>query len=140
MKREEICGRIPHAGDMCLLEQVEQWDRDRLVCRAVSHRRPDNPLRHRGRLHAVAGVEYAGQAMALHGGLTDTSGRREPRRGFLASVRELRLERERLDDLDADLRIVVRRLTAAADSSLYEFELSAGGETVLSGRAAVKLL
>ena len=75
MNHDAICARLPHAGRMCLLERLESWDGDSIICIATSHRDTDNPLRSGGHLHAVAGVEYAAQAMALHGNLlssTDT--------------------------------------------------------------------
>ena len=47
---------------------------------------PINPLASGGRLDAVCGVEYAAQAMAVHGGLTAVP-RAAPAAGYLASVR-----------------------------------------------------
>ena len=64
-----IAAHIPHHGSMCLLHAVSQWDERRIVCEALSHVDPDNPLRAQGRLGAANGVEYAAQAMAVHGGL-----------------------------------------------------------------------
>ena len=60
---------IPHAGSMCLLDTVERWDQDEIVCRASSHDDPDNPLSEDGRLAAVALVEYGAQAAAVHAAL-----------------------------------------------------------------------
>ena len=40
-----------------------------IECTASTHRAPGNPLAANGRLEAVCGVEYASQAMALHGAL-----------------------------------------------------------------------
>lgn len=138
MKRDEICSRIPHAGSMCLLQEVIDWDDTRLHCRASSHLLKDNPLRGRGCLPAVAGIEYAGQAMALHGGLT--GGDDNPRTGYLASVRSLEMTVERLDDVDSDLVISVERMAGGADSFMYAFSLTADDRTLLSGRAAVRLM
>jgi predicted hotdog family 3-hydroxylacyl-ACP dehydratase len=147
MKHDAICARLPHAGRMCLLERLESWDADSITCIATSHRDADNPLRHGGRLHAVAGVEYAAQAMALHGNLlsapvlsrvegTDTL----PAIGYLASVRDLKLDLEDLGTVAEDLRVTARRLSGDASGFIYEFEIRAGSETVLSGRLAAKLL
>lgn len=60
---------IPHAGAMCLLERVIEYDDASICCEARSHLDVDNPLRHNGRLSTLCGIEYAGQAMALHGAL-----------------------------------------------------------------------
>ncbi|MCK7498102.1 MAG: hypothetical protein MZW92_50905 [Comamonadaceae bacterium] len=70
MNRDQICARLPHGGHMCLLERLESFDAEAIRCRARSHRDADNPLRSNGQLHAVCGVEYAAQAMALHATLT----------------------------------------------------------------------
>ncbi len=84
----EIAALIPHAGAMCLLDAVRFWDETTIVCTASSHHHPDNPLASHGTLDAVCGIEYAAQAMAVHGALTATAGRR-PAAGYLASVREV---------------------------------------------------
>lgn len=139
MKQAEICARLPHAGRMCLLASLVSWDRDSIVCRADSHRDVDNPLRVQGRLHAVAGVEYAAQAMALHGNLL--AGSDAPAtRGYLASVRDLKLVVEDLSMLSDDLDITARRLSGDANGFIYEFEIRAGASAILSGRIAAKLL
>lgn len=139
MNQADICARLPHAGRMCLLAGLVSWDQDSIVCRADSHRDADNPLRMNGRLHAVAGVEYAAQAMALHGNLLAGSGA-PATRGYLASVRDLKLAVEDLSMLSDDLNITARRLSGDASGFIYEFEIHAGTDTALSGRLAAKLL
>jgi len=137
MNRDDICARLPHAGRMCLLDALESWDAENIVCLAVSHADPGHPLRAKGRLHAVAGIEYAAQAMALHGSLVSANGA-PMAMGYLASVRDLRIETEHLDALAPPLRIHAHRLSGDASGFIYEFDLSAGGQAVLAGRAAVK--
>jgi predicted hotdog family 3-hydroxylacyl-ACP dehydratase len=139
MTHAEICARLPHAGRMCLLERLERWDGESIVCLAISHRDPGNPLRSHECLPAVCGVEYAAQAMALHASLlapADTP----PRAGFLASVRDLSLNVARLDDVAADLQIEARRLGDSADGFMYSFAVHAAGRPLLAGRAMVKLM
>ena len=60
---------IPHAGSMCLLEQVVSWDQQGVVCSTQSHKSLANPLRSSDQLSAVHAVEYGAQAVAVHGGL-----------------------------------------------------------------------
>ncbi len=45
MTKAEIAGLIPHAGAMCLLDGVLEWDEQRVRCVAHSHRDAANPLR-----------------------------------------------------------------------------------------------
>jgi len=136
-----IARHIPHQGAMCLLDHVERWDDKQVRCRASSHRAPDNPLRAHGRLGAACGIEYAAQAMAVHGALTtqDAPDTGRARVGYLVSVRGARLLAARLDDIDGDLEIVATSAMRAGDNVMYEFEVSAGGRTLLAGRAAVIL-
>ena len=135
LDRDWIAAHIPHQGDMCLLEQVAEWDEQRIRCIASSHRALDNPLRAHGRLAAACGIEYAAQAMAVHGALTAQQSR--PRVGFLASVRGVTLHVGRLDDIATDLQVEAERFSGDGNNVLYDFAVRAEGRTLLEGRAAV---
>lgn len=111
-------------------------DEESITCRAVSHRDPDHPLREEGMLPALSGIEYAAQAMAVHGALREARG---PRSGMLAAVRDVVLNVERLDDIPDDLVITARRLLDDLSRLLYEFEVRADARELLRGRAVVVL-
>lgn len=132
-----IALHIPHRGRMCLLDRVESWDRQGIACLADSHRAADHPLRAHGRLGAACGIEYAAQAMAVHGALLAPTAPGRPRAGYLVSVRATRLHVARLDDIAADLRIEATCLTRSEHTTLYRFSVSAAGRPLLDGRAAV---
>jgi len=134
-----IAARIPHQGTMCLLHSVRRWDQTTIACDAVSHRDLSNPLRSHGQLGAVCGIEYAAQAMAVHGALQAGPDLVCPRVGYLVSVRGATLHATRLDDIAADLLIEASCVTASAHNILYEFNISAAGQCLLTGRAAVVL-
>lgn len=140
LDRQQIAARIPHCADMCLLDSVEHWDADSIRCNSQSHRDNSNPLREAGRLGAACGVEYAAQAMAIHGallaGLADDT---RPRAGFLASMRDVQFHATRLDDIADALCIEAERLTGDGHSILYSFSVSAADKVLLTGRAAVVL-
>ena len=138
LTRAEIEGLIPHSGAMCLLDGVAHWDEKRIRCVSRTHLDARNPMRAGGRLPMLCGIEYAAQAMAVHGGLARRSGAK-PRVGYLASVRDVACARDRLDDLEAELVIEAERLVGDEDRVMYEFRLMAGETEVLSGRAAVVL-
>ncbi|HYO27188.1 MAG TPA: hotdog family protein [Azonexus sp.] len=133
-----IAARIPHQGSMCLLDAVVDWSATAISCRAISHTDPHNPLRAEGRLGAAAGIEYAAQAMAVHGALIANSGER-PRQGYLASVRGVQLHVARLDDLPGELGIQAEYLSGDGTNILYRFSVSHAGQCLLEGRAAVIL-
>lgn len=138
LDRAWIAAHIPHQGNMCLLDHVEEWDEQHLLCRAVSHRAADNPLRSHGRLASCCGIEYAAQAMAVHGALSAPEQAR-PRLGFLASVRGTTLHADRLDDIGGDLLVRVQRFSGDGNNVLYDFSIRGDGRLLLEGRAAVIL-
>lgn len=134
-----IAGLVPHRGPMCLLHEVVQSDAHGIVCGAVSHRAADNPLRCDGSLPALAGIEYAAQALAAHCSLLAPEARGEPVRGLLAGVREVTLNVARLDDIEGPLTVRAKRLVANGPRLLYEFAVQSGERELLSGRVAVVL-
>jgi predicted hotdog family 3-hydroxylacyl-ACP dehydratase len=149
LDRHWIEQHIPHKGRMCLLDEVVSWDATRIRCRSDTHRAADNPLRAHGRLGAACGIEYAAQAMAVHGALVaasaplaSTVSTRLPASlgaavGYLASVRNVALQVARLDDLPGELVAAAERITGDGRTVLYEFEVSADGRVLLSGRASI---
>ena len=124
---------------MCLLDQVQTWDQQHIQCRAHSHRAADNPLRAYGRLGAACGIEYAAQAMAVHGALLAPTDRPSARVGYLVSVRGTRLQVRRLDDIADDLMVEAACVTRNENNILYQFSISAAGRLLLEGRATVVL-
>lgn len=138
MGRGEIAAKIPHDGAMCLLDGVIAWDRDRITCRATSHRDRANPLARNGTLSAVAGLEYGAQAMALHGALTGIISER-PRVGMIASARALRWSAPRLDDLAAPLEVTAQRLGDTGAQVSYEIAVRCAGRDILTGRVMALL-
>lgn len=130
---------IPHAGTMCLLDEVVDWDTVHLHARSASHRRADNPLRTDGTLHAVNLCEYAAQAMAVHGALRAREAGGTVRPGFLVALRDVQLQVERIDDLPGRLQVHVECLLAMADSLQYAFRMEHRGSVLATGRAAVML-
>ncbi|SAK92741.1 3-hydroxylacyl-ACP dehydratase [Caballeronia temeraria] len=136
--RAWIAAHIPHSGSMCLLDGVVAWDAARIRCTATSHVSPDNPLRSKGRLAPVCGIEYAAQAMAAHGALV-ASNEAKPRVGMLTSVRGVQTYIDRLDTLDGPLDIEAERMGGDDNTVLYRFAVHCAGRLLLSGRAAVIL-
>jgi len=155
LDRTWIEQNIPHHGRMCLLDEVMEWDAQHIRCRSGTHRLPDHPLRSQGRLGIACGIEYAAQAMAVHGALAGGAladgsgggtlagsgaagaGKGRSEVGFLAGLREVRLHVLRLDDIEGDL--ICEALLVAGDhgSALYEFALTSEARRLLSGRATV---
>lgn len=134
-----IAALIPHQGRMCLLDAVLDCTPARIRCRASSHRAADHPLRSPLGLLAPVGIEYAAQAMALHGALNAAPGV-QGRPGFLASARSVRLQVPRLDDVAGDLLVSAEHLAGDERQALYRFELhDETGRLLVDGRATVVL-
>ncbi|KFB66760.1 hotdog family protein [Candidatus Accumulibacter vicinus] len=133
-----ITEHIPHQGSMCLLESVVDWSATTISCRATSHTDPANPLRAEGRLGAANAIEYAAQAMAVHGALLAETGGR-PRHGYLTSLRGVTLHVARLDDLPGELSVQAECLSSDSHNLLYRFSVSHAGRCLVDGRAAVVL-
>lgn len=138
MDKAWIAARIPHQGNMCLLDGVDGWSGEHIDCHALGHTDPAHPLRAQGRLGAASGIEYAAQAMAVHGALVAPA-QAAPRQGYLTSVRGVTLHAERLDDLDGRLRVRAERVSGDAHHVLYRFSVHHHERCLLEGRAAVVL-
>lgn len=136
--RADIANLIPHAGAMCLLDGVLASDDSTIRCTSSRHRASDNPLRHNDRLGALCAIEFAAQAMAVHGRLAGAVGAR-PRAGYIASLRDVVATCDRLDNIAADLTIEATRLMGDDDRVMYSFTVSADGRALVSGRATVLL-
>ena len=139
LPKAEWAHLIPHAGAMCLLDEVVEWDATRLHARSATHQRVDNPLRADGVLHAVNLCEYAAQAMAVHGALREREAGGAARPGFLVALRDVALHVERIDDLPGRLQVHVECLIALPGSLQYAFRVEHRGALLATGRAAVML-
>lgn len=123
---------------MCLLDRVESWNETAIECRANSNILMNNPLRYAGNLGITNGIEYAAQAMAVHGALLAATCQ-APATGFLISVRNVRWQRQQLDGVDGELVVRAERLSGNEHNILYDFSLHGADVLLLSGRASVLL-
>ena len=135
----DIAALVPHAGAMVLLDRVEAWDADGILCRARSHLDAANPLRRDGRLSACCGLEYALQAAALHGALV--AGGVAQRAGYVAALRGVMLAVGRLDVAAyGELRVSAGLERQEGGGIIYALSVQAAdGTPLLSGRATVAL-
>jgi len=121
---------------MCLLDSVQAWDGSGILCVSNSHRAALHPLRRDGRLSAIYGVEYAGQAMALHGALRAAEVGAQA--GYLVALRDVTCA---VDDLDAppgELIVQAERTHGDEAAAIYRFAIHAAGRRLVAGRATVK--
>jgi predicted hotdog family 3-hydroxylacyl-ACP dehydratase len=137
LNKEQWQDLIPHQGGMCLLEEVESWNERAICCVTQSHRNSHNPLRRSGRLSALHLAEYGAQAMAVHGGLQARAQNRRAPPGFLAALRDLRLQVHYIDDIEAPLEVRAEVLSAGEGGWVYAFRVTAATRELATGRVSV---
>ena len=135
----DVAGLVPHQGAMCLLDYVESWSDDHIVCRATSHRRPDHPLRDGSRLRALCAIEYGAQAIAAHARLLGQSAGSGVAIGFLAAVREVVVSMAFLDEIEDSMTIRAQVRLRHETGRIYDIAVTAGKQIILTGRLSVKV-
>jgi predicted hotdog family 3-hydroxylacyl-ACP dehydratase len=124
LDRREILALIPHAGAMCLLDEVLDWDGAKIRCLSHRYAAADNPLRRPdGALGTACGRLTAPAAAA-------------PIPGYLVSLRDVHLAAANLD-IPGPLTIIATRLLGDATGAAYHFSVSDAQAQLLSGRATV---
>lgn len=124
---------------MCLLDSVESWEPMKIRCYAFSHQNPQNPLRRKGRLESICGLEYAAQAMAVHIGLTKPPTALQSQIGYIGAVRNCVIHVPFLDQIPEKLEICATQIFLQNNSAIYEFVIAGRNEVLLGGRASIFL-
>ncbi|NOT11836.1 MAG: phosphotransferase [Methylococcaceae bacterium] len=118
---------IPHAGRMILIDSVDSWTSQQIVCRTRTHLMHDNPLRLNGQLSALHLIEYGAQSTAIHGGLL--TGQAAP--GFLAAVRGVHFYIDTLDEVTNDLVITASAELKISNGAVYAIRIRDADDTLL---------
>ena len=137
IRHKKICDLIPHAGTMCLLDEVIACDDDSIVCNTSTHYDPENPLRTVDGLSAVHAIEYAAQAMALHGSLTGHRRQAEAKSGFIASVRDVEMHVKWLHDIFAPMQVTTKRIRSDTNGAAYVFSANGNDQLLVRGQITV---
>jgi predicted hotdog family 3-hydroxylacyl-ACP dehydratase len=137
----EIELRLPHAGSMNLLHEIINFDQTSLNALAISHLESNNPLRVDGKIATINGVEYAAQAMAVHGSLlSERDGINSPVNGYIASVRNIDIQIPSFPEQASPLKIKVEQLMSNDNGFTYQFYLSCEQQLFISGKITVFLI
>ena len=134
LERDELSALIPHAGSMCLLDGVLDWDDASIRCISNSHRNPANPLRHAGRLSALCAFEYGAQAAAVHGALCLGQ---QALPAYLAALKNGHCQVPYLDTIAAPLQIDACLQYRGGADHIYQIRVSAEAQTVAEVRISV---
>lgn len=130
-----IRAHIPHRGTMCLLDSVRQWDSQSILCTAIPSLRQEHPLHQEGKVSSLVGIEYAAQAMAVHGVLLRPEAPSAPP-GMLSSVRHIHWSSPHLN-LSLPLTIRAQRLASLPTACTYSFRITNPENLLITGQASI---
>ena len=133
LDRAAIERSLPHAGAMCLLDAVQQWDETDIHCTAAAPS-ATHPLARAGVVPAVAAAEYAAQATAMHGALL---GAGQAPAGVLAKLSDVALHARCIPADGGPLAVHARLLGRSTSGCLYEFDVASTHQPIASGRLMV---
>lgn len=139
MKCDEIAALIPHAGRMCLLDEMVSWDATRIHCRSETHLKKDNPLRRKNSIAAVHLVEYAAQAAALHYGLQAKNSATLAGGGVLAGLNQVAWSDVDVADINVAIDIEAEQALTSARGLIYYFDVRAWNRSLVRGRLSIAL-
>lgn len=137
VSKTQIAALVPHAGTMCLIDEVTHWSNKKINC--VAHLSPQNhhPLMLDGELSSIHLLEYGAQAMAVHAGLLqyneinkNMSDRPVP--GFLAAIRDAQFFIDSLDGHECTLLISATALVHSAHGVVYKLIITNNQQTLLA--------
>ena len=125
---------IPHEGSMVLIDQVNDWDLNKISCSTRSHLLSNNPLMLNNSLSSIHLIEYGAQAMAIHRGLLTG----ESLQGFLAAVRDANFFIDNLDNVHGALHIQAIFELKINNNVVYSLNVSdEHGTPLLKARTSV---
>ena len=136
--KDEIRELIPHAGQMCLLEKVIEWDDNRIVCSGDTHQNSDNPLRNDQGLPITALIEYGAQAMAIHGGIMAKKENRKIQSGYIATLRNVSITSVAdASRIKTSLRVEAIKKMSSGGNMIYTFTVDTDQQRLICGQATV---
>ena len=126
-----------------LLEKLISWSEGNIECLGWTPGVEQHPLRefstNRDHLPAYNALEYAAQAVALHGILKGQGGKSHPRIAFIAGLQELSWRAKEITEADWPLKLKGVAIGGLGDAGAkYAIHvISAMDDVILSGKALV---
>ncbi|WP_428088047.1 3-hydroxylacyl-ACP dehydratase [Candidatus Thioglobus sp.] len=137
-KNIELCELIPHSGKMCLIDCVKEWDDESIICTTRTHQNHDNPLLSGSTLPVSALIEYAAQAMAIHGALIAKELGEKMQTGYLAALKNVNFYNYlEIHKISSPLTIKVTKKFSSKGNMIYDFVVTSETDNLISGRATV---
>jgi predicted hotdog family 3-hydroxylacyl-ACP dehydratase len=123
---------------MCLIDTVQHWDDETIVCTSNTHQNQGNPLRNTQSLPISALIEYGAQAMAIHGALLEKKQGEAMQAGYLAALRNVEFFYQGdVALITSALVVTANRKMASQGNMIYDFLIKANDKDLISGRATV---
>ena len=132
-----IYQKLPHRGSICLLEFIEQVDKEHIRC--VAKPVANNPLARDGELPVWASLEYAAQAFACHGLINSATGESGGviKEAWVVGIKHLYCSRHSFPVTDELPTIAASLIANQPGAASYRFSLTCGLECVSSGQVNV---
>ncbi len=106
-----------------------------LLAQTYTHLNIDNPLKKNNKLKSIHGIEYAAQAMAVHGALLD----KKCQNGYIGSIRNVILNETYLPTHQSPLDIKVHPLMRSKQGFTYNFLVQCTNQLIISGKITIIL-
>ena len=131
----EALARMPHHGDMRLIEHVASAGPDDIHCIARPVDGDDYPLRLNGVLYGVALAELGAQTAAAHASLFGIG---TAHMGLVLSFSGLDVHCDVVRG-PGPVEIRAERIATTDEAASYRFRVMAGEETIVSGDALLSI-
>ena len=135
---------LPQSGDMLLIAEMKNWSPFEISCTGIAAPAHIHPLSVQAKngtmkIPASGALEYAAQAIALHGILKARHLQEPPRNTFIAGLQNVEWTSDWLDDRPMPVQIDASAVGGLADGGAkYRFNVTdAALEPVCSGVALV---
>lgn len=130
LSRTQIIAMIPHGPDMCMLDEVLEWDAQRIRCRA-NPTRSNNPLQDTGPIRSTLLIEYAAQAAAVHRALAG-SGTLDAKPAYLGAIKQVELLQPLVDNR-VDIILEAICVMSSESGAIYDI-VATQEQPVIRGR------
>ena len=134
---DKFLKKLPHSGNMQLLDVIIAINVSYISCKTLSHCNPDNPLRSAdGSLNICHAIEYAAQAAGTHQIYLQQTNNK-PQMGLLLSTRNVKFLTKRLDSNPQELLINATCLSNNSTIALYGFKIMQSNTLLASGQLSI---
>jgi len=134
--RSELEQMIPHDQQMCLLDEVVEWNQQNIVCITSSHRYAYNPLLTGARLGGMVLVEYGAQAAAIHVALIQ-QGFTAPQSAYLGAIKELTLHADFIEQVEGALRVEADCILSRMGGAIYSIQVMSTDQPLITARISL---